>query len=169
MSLKELIKQKLSDSTLRKLRRYDRIRWMSKLQILRTFGFNIWANPRVAVNYVLTDPELESFTYDIENTGELAVFLAELLGEPVGGATALIREAVTDSVLRRDRGWSWSVKRRTSSARARLGMRDRAPGQTGRGCGDGHPSRARFGSSPPGASAQRRGRVSRPADFVRCL
>ena len=89
------------------------MRWMSKLQILRTFGFNIWANPRVAVNYVLTDPELESFTYEIENTGELAAFLADLFGEPDGQVTGLIREAITDSVLGWDRGWSWSVKRRT--------------------------------------------------------
>ena len=168
MSLKEFAKQKLSRSTLRKLRRYGRIRWIAKLQILRTFRFNIWGNPRVAVRYVLTDPEVESFTYDIENTDELVAFVAKLLDEPVEQVAALIREAVNDPVLGRDRGWSWSVKRHTPLGTrlvwyviARV-VKPAVAVETGI-----HQDSVR--GSLAGASAQRGGRLSRPVDFVRCL
>ena len=109
----ESIKRIMPARRWRALRRAtNRLRWVLKLRLLRQYGFPIMRRPRRALAYVLWDPEVESFSYDLANAEELAAFLAPLLDAERGQVMRWIDEARTDPVLTRDRGFRWSSKRR---------------------------------------------------------
>jgi predicted O-methyltransferase YrrM len=54
---------------------FPRLRWWTKLRTLRAYGVGI-GDPQ-ALRYVLFDPELANFTYELANRDELAAFIAE--------------------------------------------------------------------------------------------
>src|SRR6187402_867028 len=109
----ETIKNVLPPQRWRALRRAtNRLRWLLKLGLLRQYGFPIARRPIRALRYVLWDPEVESFTYDLANAAEMAAFAAPILGVDIGQAARWIDEARTDPLLMRDRGFHWSTKRR---------------------------------------------------------
>jgi hypothetical protein len=109
----ETIKNVLPPRRWRALRRAtNRLRWLLKLRLLRQYRFPIARRPIRALRYVLWDPEVESFTYDLLNAAEMAVFVANVLGVDVHQAARWIDEARTDPLLTRDRGFHWSSKRR---------------------------------------------------------
>src|SRR5688500_17664721 len=111
--LVDSIKHALPPRRWRALRRAtNRLRWLLKLRLLRQYGFPIGSRPVRALRYALWDPEVESYSYDVANTDELASFLAPILGVESHDVTRWTDEARTDPVLTRDRGFRWSSKRR---------------------------------------------------------
>lgn len=60
-------------------RRLSRLRWLTKAGIIRNHGLAIGQH----LPFVLWDPEVESYTYDIANVDELARFLADMLRSDV--------------------------------------------------------------------------------------
>jgi predicted O-methyltransferase YrrM len=94
-----------------------------RAKVLRTYG--AWRrSPRYAAMYLLADPELDNFTYELGNIGELAEFLADALGADREAMAAYIRELEGDHVLRRriERRLSTRVdRRRTMPYGRRLG------------------------------------------------
>jgi hypothetical protein len=109
----ETIKNVLPPQRWRALRRAtNRLRWLLKLGLLRQYGFPIARRPIRALRYVLWDPEVESFTYDLANAAAVAAFAAPILGVDIDQAARWIDEARTDPLLTRDRGFHWSTKRR---------------------------------------------------------
>ena len=111
--LVEALKRSVSPRRWRALRRAtNRMRWILKLRLLRHYGFPIARRPVRALRYVVWDPEVESFSYEVANLDELARSLAPLLGVEVAQVKGWIDEARTDPILTRDRGFHWSSKRR---------------------------------------------------------
>ena len=71
----------------------ERLRWKTKADNVRRSGQRV----RDCAEYVLTDPEIDNFTYDIGNKDELAEWLDEVCG---GGH--FLSELENDSALRRE-------------------------------------------------------------------
>ena len=88
-------------------------------------SYRAWRrSPLLALRYLLTDPEIDNFTYSIANTDELASFLAAALGANVDEIAASIRELRADGPLRgeiEDRLVSRPDRRRTMPYGRRLG------------------------------------------------
>ena len=78
-----MLKRSLSPRMVRQLLYLNRMRWMTKLAILRESKVRFADNPRRYLAYVLWDPEVESFSYEIDNAEELSAFVANLLGAPI--------------------------------------------------------------------------------------
>ncbi len=85
----------------RRLLRLNRARWWTKLRILRSYGAAPWRRPWVAAAYVLLDPEVDNFTYELANAHELAPFVGAALGIDRERASALVDEARHDPLLAR--------------------------------------------------------------------
>jgi hypothetical protein len=90
----------------------NRLRWILKYKLLRQYGFPIAQRPARALRYILWDPEVESFSYELANEPQYAEFISGVLGEPREQVIAWMEEAKRDPVLNRDRGFHWSSKRR---------------------------------------------------------
>jgi hypothetical protein len=78
---------------------YRRLAWRAKLERLRVYE----AAPRsfTALRYVALDPELDNFTYDVANRGELVRTLAEVLEVDPDVVGAYVAEADADPGLTR--------------------------------------------------------------------
>lgn len=112
MELRNMVKSVLPAKQWRLLRRAtNRMRWLLKLRLVRHYGYPIMQNPMVVAKYVLWDPEVESYTYDVANLPEIANFLAPILSTTPEQVLAWFEEARTDQYLARDRGFHWSAKR----------------------------------------------------------
>ena len=86
---------------------FNRLRWGAKAQTVRRYGKPVSQHLR----YVLIDPETDNFTYEIENYGELAVWLDELFG--AGQYVSELREDTGLALdLRRRVRWRPAAKRR---------------------------------------------------------
>jgi hypothetical protein len=78
----------------------NRLRWVRKAQIVRQYGAPVGEHLR----YVLLDPELQNFTYEIANRDELSSWLDELFG--AGHYVAeLDRDADLHAAVRRQVRW----------------------------------------------------------------
>jgi Methyltransferase domain len=110
--IEQRLRRRLDRDWRRRLVRLSRLRWLRKAQIARSYGAR---DPRAVIPYVLLDPEVDTFTYDLDNLGELVDFTAAVLRLPTMPAAALIDEARSDPLLlgldRRVR-WRWDFKRR---------------------------------------------------------
>jgi predicted O-methyltransferase YrrM len=62
-----------------RLRRLSRLRWFEKARIVRSYGASLREHPLGIVSYVLFDPEVGDFSYELDNEGELVEFLARVL------------------------------------------------------------------------------------------
>jgi Methyltransferase domain len=97
----------------RHLARLSRLRWLRKAQIARSYGAR---DPRVVLPFVLLDPEVDTFTYELANEDELIGLTAQALGAPPARVTALFAEARSDPALTRDLArrvrWRFDFKRR---------------------------------------------------------
>lgn len=71
----------------------------AKLAVIRRYP-KLRTSPALAIRYLLFDPELDNYTYDIANRGELAEFLATVFGVDRGKITAIIAELDGDDALR---------------------------------------------------------------------
>src|SRR3954470_14082932 len=74
-----------------------RFAWHGKLKRLRMYGTA--PRSRVGLRYLALDPELDNFTYDIENRAELARTLADVLRVDVSTVERYISEADADRRL----------------------------------------------------------------------
>jgi Methyltransferase domain len=94
--------------------RLGRLRWWTKYQLTRTFQTTIGWRTRAA--YVLFDPEIESFSYRLENEAEAIHSLAAALGRPVDELSAYAAETRTDpelnQLLTQHLRWRLDVKHR---------------------------------------------------------
>jgi predicted O-methyltransferase YrrM len=77
----------------------NRMRFVRKRRLLRHYGGSL-ADP-VGRRYVLLDPELDNFTYDLDNEQELASVIATALAWPEGRIADYFAEAHDDAVLHR--------------------------------------------------------------------
>ena len=108
--MKGLLRRALPERARLALRRSGRLRWITKARSLRSAGPGPWrGRPLKIASFVLLDPEVDTYTYRIENDRELAEGLAGLLGSTHEEIQALLSEAQTDSELgerlTRDIGW----------------------------------------------------------------
>lgn len=88
------------------VRHLGRLRWITKWRRLRAASPHGWTGrPLRQLRYVLTDPEVDSFTYELENLDELADALAATLGEPRATIAAHLDEALDDPDFAADVGW----------------------------------------------------------------
>jgi hypothetical protein len=78
-----------------------RLRWATKARTLRQYRGSLLKDPALSARYVLLDPEIDNFTYDLANLDELAEFLAEATGAPRDRVDGLLREAEMDPLLQR--------------------------------------------------------------------
>ncbi|HEY3491322.1 MAG TPA: hypothetical protein VGK43_00120, partial [Solirubrobacterales bacterium] len=101
-------------------RALSRLRWFAKYRLMRRTGARLRDNFRRNLVYVLWDPELESHTYDVDNIGELADFLAAELGADRERVLGYLREPEDDPVFNEE--WArrmrfrFDVKRRAQLA-----------------------------------------------------
>ena len=93
-------------------RRLSRLRWAAKYRVVRYSGGRL-LDP-VTLRYVLTDPEVESFAYDLENTDELVTFCVDALGLDAALVRELIAEAAREpeftTLLRARTRWAFDLK-----------------------------------------------------------
>jgi Methyltransferase domain len=83
-----------------RLRRLNRFRWLAKYRALGEFGVSVRSQPRTAARFVFLDPELDNFTYELANEGELPDYVAEVIGGDPREAAAHMYELKTDQVIR---------------------------------------------------------------------
>lgn len=98
------------------LRRTSRLRWLTKRGILANYGVVLREQPGMYLRYLLWDPEVESYSYDIANDDELCAFGAAHFGVTQDVVRGYLEEARTDPELtvrlsRRVR-WRFDVKHR---------------------------------------------------------
>lgn len=94
--------------------RLARLRWWTKYRVARTSRADIGWRARAA--YVLFDPEIESYSYELDNEAEAIAALAVALGRPAQELSAYAAETRTDpelnELLRRHLRWRLDTKRR---------------------------------------------------------
>ena len=123
--MKARLKELVGPRWRQRVRKLSRLRWLTKLRQLRYYDFDIRKRPLFAAKYVLIDPEVDNFTYEIANEDELVALLANALGIDRDRAAAYVAEArsdreLNDELSRRIR-WRFHMKRRIHLGR-RLGL-----------------------------------------------
>lgn len=93
-----------------------------KLWSLRQYGSSMRAHPFQAINFVLLDPELDNFTYDIANVDELRDFLASQLQVEKDVVSGYIRELEGDTAFRNELNATLRTRRDRKSV-AKYGRR----------------------------------------------
>jgi hypothetical protein len=101
-------------------RRLSRLRWLAKYRVVRYSGASL--RDPATLRYLLLDPEVESFSYELANRDELVAFCAESLEIDAERVRELIAEAESDPEL------TTELRRRTRFAfdlktQPRLGQR----------------------------------------------
>jgi Methyltransferase domain len=91
---------KLPPGVRQRLRGLVRLRWITKARTMRLYATRGQSSLFQRLLYVLWDPELDNFTYEIANEDELAGFVAAATGAEPEQVVAYIREAQEDVVLR---------------------------------------------------------------------
>ncbi len=112
--VKSFLKRILPAGAVRRLLYFNRLRWITKLRLLHHDGVRLRDDPGRNLRFVLWDPEVESFSYELGNRDELAAFVAELLGEPRERIAGFIAEVGADPELNeeltRRMRWRFDVK-----------------------------------------------------------
>jgi methyltransferase family protein len=98
-----------------------RFRWVRKYRLLRHYGAALRDDRRSYLAYLLWDPELDNFTYDLANEDELAAVIATALQRPEDQIAAFIREAHSDPRLRSGLNRRLLAHKRTPRYGRRLG------------------------------------------------
>jgi Methyltransferase domain len=97
--VKQFLKRVLSLAWQRRLRGVSRFRWLTKYRILGRYGVRIRDDFRRNLSYVLWDPELESYSYELDNEDELVRFAADLLGTAESDVARHLAETKRDPEL----------------------------------------------------------------------
>jgi Methyltransferase domain len=92
------------------VRRLGRVRWIRKAGKLRSTGPGAWSGrPLRIARYVLLDPEVDTYSYEIDNHDALSERLALVTGHPATELRRYVHEALEDPEFRgcltRDIGW----------------------------------------------------------------
>lgn len=100
-------------------RQINRFRWLRKTRTVSRGEGN--ASRTQALRYILTDPELDTFSYEVANSAELAEHVTGITGLTSSQVLDLFDEARHDAVLasriRRGSRWDLSVKRQPEIGR----------------------------------------------------
>ncbi len=112
--MKQLLKRIVSPEWQARAHRLSRLRWLTKYQLMRKLNVDLSVRRRLA--YVLFDPETESFSFDLDNEGEVIATLSAALGFPEHELAAYAAETRSDpelgELLARHVRWRFDVKRR---------------------------------------------------------
>src|SRR5580700_3425833 len=85
-----------------RLRRFGRFRWLEKSRIVRGYGVSFREQPLLVTRYVLLDPEVGDFSYELDNEHELVDFLVRVLGSERTTIAGYLAEIGADEKLRRE-------------------------------------------------------------------
>ncbi len=80
-----------------RLRRINRFRWLAKRRALHGFGVRVRERPAEALRFILLDPELDNFSYRLDNERELPAFVAGGLGLDEARVGAAMFELYSDA------------------------------------------------------------------------
>lgn len=108
--------KRLSPAWQDRLRRLSRLRWLEKARIVRSYGVSFRAAPLLVARYVLWDPDVGDFSYELDNEGELVEFLAGSLGLAPEAIASYLEEIRAEPALTRELSarvrWRVDMKRR---------------------------------------------------------
>jgi hypothetical protein len=110
--LRDALKRSLPMTWRRRARRLNRIRWITKGRLLRAHGVPWRDRPLLALRYVLLDPEVESFTYELSNREQLLDFAAAALDHDRVAIARYASETERDPELTHPPWRPWYAKRR---------------------------------------------------------
>lgn len=110
--LRDTLKRSLPARWRRRARRLSRLRWVTKARLLRHHEVSWRDRPLVALRYLLLDPEVESFTYEVDNRDELLDFAARALGHDRAAVGQYAAETGHDPELTQPKRRRWDSKRR---------------------------------------------------------
>jgi hypothetical protein len=114
--------KRLSPTLQNRLRRFSRLRWLEKARLARFYGASLRARPWPIVRYVLWDPDVGDFTYELDNETELVAFLASALALEPAQVQGYVGEFRAADELTRD--LTATVRRRPDMKR-RVGLAQR--------------------------------------------
>src|SRR4051794_32704604 len=122
MPLSSQLRRLLPPDAVQALRPLNRGRWMAKAAQVRRYEADWRADPLGVARYVLWDPEVGDFSYDLANREDFAAGLAEALDSTATQLLAWFDEAEREPEL------SWRLERRLRRRhdlhhRAQLGPR----------------------------------------------
>ena len=100
--MKERIRNAVPPGALEAFRRLSRLRFAAKVGTLRRYGFDARAHPWQAAKYVLLDPEVGDFSYELRNEEQLGRELAAALGLDPERVLARFQETRTSPALTTD-------------------------------------------------------------------
>lgn len=113
IEIKKLLKKILSPKWQFRAHRLSRLRWLTKYRLMRNLGADISVRRRLT--YVLLDPETESFSFELENEGEVVHELAAALDCQEDRLASYATETHSDpelgELLSRQVRWQFDVKR----------------------------------------------------------
>lgn len=125
-SLKSRLRR-LSPASQNRLRRLNRLRWLEKCRIVRHYGASFQAHPLRVARYVLLDPDVGDFIFELDNKDELFAFLARALDFDPIAIAGYLAKAQTDTALTRELAartrWRIDMKRGSIWAHAWPGTR----------------------------------------------
>jgi hypothetical protein len=101
----------------------SRFQWAAKRRTLKHYGVSLRERPRQYLSYLLVDPELANFTYDLVNEDELAGWLASVTGEPRARVDELLAELKDDTEFERMVRGKLRRRRLNHKARPMFGRR----------------------------------------------
>lgn len=88
-----LARRLLTPEAKRRLRVINRVRWIAKTRQVRAYGSRRRTRPAELLRYVLWDPEVGDFSYDLANRDEFAMGMAGALGVSPSDVQAWFAEA----------------------------------------------------------------------------
>ena len=100
--MKERIRDAIPPDALEAFRRLSRLRFAAKVGTLRRYGFDVRAHPWEAAKYVLLDPEVGDFSYELRNEEQFGRELAAALGLDPERVLERFRETRTSPALTTD-------------------------------------------------------------------
>jgi hypothetical protein len=113
---KDRLKRVLGPTWQRRIHRLGRLRWITKWRLLHAHGLSVRHRPLRHLAYVLADPELESWTYDLANEDQLIAAVAAAFDRPIAEIAGYAQEAHTDHELNERLStrvrWRFDFKRR---------------------------------------------------------
>lgn len=116
--LKSGLRQGLTADAAFRLRQLGRIRWLAKRRVLRHYGHDWRRDPWTAIKYILVDPEVGDFNYELRNERAFAAQTAAVLGVTLGEVERLFAELRADPEL---------TDRLSRRMRRRIDMKHRVP------------------------------------------
>jgi hypothetical protein len=112
--MKQALKQLVGPEWQFRTHRLSRLRWLTKYRLMRGYDRDLPLHRRLA--YVLLDPEIESFSFELANEPEVVAEMAAALGRPETEIAAYAAETHDDpelgELLAHHLRWRFDVKHR---------------------------------------------------------